>query len=65
MAKKPADSSDDEKPKTYTVDILGYELEHNSPHWLSPVHRFPPAEKRQEIRDKHRARHLATKKPTK
>jgi hypothetical protein len=57
MAKKPrADEPDDEKPPKYEIDILGTELKRGSPHWLSPVERFPSPERKREIRDKHRAR---------
>lgn len=60
MAKQPR-ASDDDKPATLKIDILGMELERKSPHCLSPIHRLD-ANRRQAIRDKHRARYLVSKK---
>jgi hypothetical protein len=64
MAKQP------DKPEKYSIDILGIELEQNLPNWLSPAGKGDksavPAPKisedrKQEIRDKHRARYLRSK----
>ena len=56
-AKKPP-KDDDEKPKTYEIDILQHELQTGAPHWLhgskGSVRDNLDPKRLQEIRDKHR-----------
>jgi hypothetical protein len=71
MATKPKPADDEPIKKEY-IDILGMELEQNLPNWLSPAGKGettdkpPKAElsedRKQQIRDKHRARHRAEQK---
>ena len=68
-AKKPKPKEDDDKPATYEIDILAHEMETGAPHWLSGTRADkanPLSEKRkQEIRDKHRAKAGKKIKPAK
>jgi len=52
--------ADDDKPDTYTIDILQMEIDEKLPHWLSWPQKHP--EEAAAIRKKHRDRWLAEQK---
>ena len=55
-AKKPGKEEDTKPPEKYEIDILALEMASGAPNWLSQGSKGLSEKRKQEIRDKHRAK---------